>query len=82
LAITWSKFKIRSWGKFEIAEPFSNNYEPSKNAIKMTFFLISGQKIIMKGCARQNGQVTSIGAKKSQPYLPVPRHDIEVEGIL
>ena len=29
----------------------SNNYELSENAIKMMFFLISGQKIIMKGCA-------------------------------
>ena len=29
------------------------------NAIKMMFFLISRQKGINKGCARQNGQVSS-----------------------
>ena len=37
----------------------SNNYELSENAIKMTFFLISGQKIIIKRCARLNSQVSS-----------------------
>jgi hypothetical protein len=56
LAITWSKLGVKENLKLQ---NHSNNYELSENAIKMTFFLISGQKIIMKGCARQNGQVAS-----------------------
>ncbi len=45
-------------------QPHSNNYELSENAIKMTFFLISGQKIIMKGCARRNSQVASTSSQQ------------------
>jgi hypothetical protein len=43
--------KTQSWENL-ILQNHSNNYELSKNAIKMTFSLISGQKIIMKRCAR------------------------------
>jgi len=48
LAITWSKFGVKENLKLQ---NHSNNYKLSENAIQMTFFLISGQKIIMKGCA-------------------------------
>ncbi len=35
----------------------------------MTFFLISGQKIIMKGCARRNSQVASRGQKHRYAFI-------------
>jgi len=41
LAITWSQFGVRENLKLQ---NHSNNYELSKNAIKMMFFLISGQR--------------------------------------
>ena len=56
LAINWSKFGVKENLKLQ---NHSHNDELSENDIKMTFFLISGQKIIMKGCARRNSQVAS-----------------------
>jgi hypothetical protein len=46
----WPLVKIQSWGKFEIAEPFKQ-LQAIHKCNKMMFFLIPGQKIIMKRCA-------------------------------
>jgi hypothetical protein len=71
LAITWSKFGVNENLKLQ---SHSNNYELSENAMKMTFFLISGQKIIMKGCTRIPGQVASTvhGYSVATPTLLSP----------
>ncbi len=62
----WENLELRliAWSKFGVMENLklqnhSNNYEQSKNATKMMFFLISGQQIIMKGCFLRNGPVSS-----------------------
>ena len=66
LAKTWSKFRVRENLKLR---NHSNNYELSGNAIKMTFFLKSSQKIIMKWYACRNSQVASTATPKQHARL-------------
>ena len=50
--------EIRSYGNFEIAELFKQ-IRAIQKCNKIMFFLISGQRIIMKQCVRLNSQVAS-----------------------
>jgi hypothetical protein len=57
---SWS-FVLRLIFLTESSKRSKRRYELSKNARKMTFFVIPHNKIIKKWCARRNGQVYSNG---------------------
>ena len=57
---SWS-YVLRLIFLTELSKRSKRRYELSKNARKMTFFVIPRNKIITKRCAQQNGQVYSNG---------------------